>query len=324
MKNKLVQLLVENEGQYLSGETISQSLGVSRTAVWKQIDALKKSGYQIDSVTKKGYQLLKRPNGIQAHDLDLYLDTDRLGRSVSYHASVPTTQAIAHKMAEAGAPEGHVVVADEQTGGRGRLGRSWHSAFGTSLSMSLVLRPQLEPQRIPQLTLVAAIAVTRAIEEVTQLKADIKWPNDILMNGKKLVGILTEMHSEPGLAKVVIIGIGMNINQSEDELSHDGRNQATSLLVEGKQEINRAKLAAQVLSELEKLYDLYLKNGFAELKLMWEARSISIGKQLKAQTINGTVIGLSKGITSDGALLLEDDLGVTHTLYSADIEQADT
>ncbi|TSB46940.1 biotin--[acetyl-CoA-carboxylase] ligase [Alkalicoccobacillus porphyridii] len=322
MKTKLVQLLVENQGKYSSGEALSQSLGVSRTAVWKQIDILKKNGYQIDSAPKKGYKLIKRPNGIQEYDLDLFLQTKRFGQKVTYHASVPTTQSVAHKLAENGASEGHVVLADEQTSGRGRLGRSWHSAFGTSISMSLILRPLLEPQQIPQLTLVAAVALTRAIEKVTKLEVDIKWPNDILINGKKIVGILTEMHSEPGLAKVVILGIGINVNQSALELTQDDRNQATSLSIEAGMEINRAKLVAQILYELEWLYDLYVENGFSELKVMWEARSISIRKRLKAQTINGTIIGTSKGISPEGALLIEDDAGVEHLLYSADIDQA--
>ncbi|MDQ0205948.1 biotin--[acetyl-CoA-carboxylase] ligase [Alkalicoccobacillus murimartini] len=322
MRNKLVQKLVEHQGTFISGESLSQSLGVSRTAVWKQMDALKKSGYQIDSVPKKGYQLIARPNGIQEHDIHLYVQTKRLGHTVTYYDSVPTTQTLAHEWAEGGAKEGHLIVADEQTGGRGRLGRNWHSTFGTSISMSLILRPKLSPQQTPQLTLVAAVAVTRAIEKVTQLKADIKWPNDILIKGKKLVGILTEMQSEPGLAKVVILGIGINANQSEDELSHDERNQATSLKVESGLETNRAQLIATVLEEFEWLYDTYLEKGFSEIKLLWEARSISIGKKLKAQTINGTVTGMSTGITAEGALLLEDDEGIVHTIYSADIDQA--
>ncbi|MCM2674359.1 biotin--[acetyl-CoA-carboxylase] ligase [Alkalicoccobacillus plakortidis] len=320
MRSKLVQELVEHQGTYLSGESLSQALGVSRTAIWKQIDVLKKSGYQIDSVPKKGYQLLSRPDGLQEHDLHLYLKSKRLGHTVAYYASVPTTQAIAHDLAEAGSEEGHLVVADEQTGGRGRFGRNWSSAPGTSISMSLLLRPKLAPQQVPQLTLVAAVAVTRAIEKVTQLKADIKWPNDILINGKKIVGILTEMQSEPGLAKVVILGIGINANQSESELNHDNRNRSTSLAIEAGTSINRAKLLAAVLEEFEWLYDTYVEKGFAEIKLLWEARSISIGKQLKAQTINGTITGLSTGISAEGALLLEDDQGIIHTVYSADIE----
>lgn len=320
MRNELVRKLVEHQGEYVSGERLSESLGVSRTAIWKQIEVLKKQGYQIDSAPKKGYQLMVRPDGLQEHDIHLYLHTKRLGQSVSYYATVPSTQAVAHELAQAGEPEGHVVVADEQTSGRGRFGRNWSSAAGTSISMSLLLRPALAPENVPPLTLVAAVAVTRAIEKVTDLEADIKWPNDILLNGKKIVGILTEMQSEPGLANVVILGIGINANQTDEELIHDDRNQSTSLATEKGELINRAELLANILEEFEWLYDAYLKNGFKEIKLLWEARSISIGLNLEAKSIHGTVTGRSVGISEDGALLVEDAQGITHKVYSADVQ----
>lgn len=320
MRSELVKKLVEHQGEYVSGERLSESLGVSRTAIWKQIEVLKKNGYQIESAPKKGYQLIGRPDGLQEHDIHLYLQTKRLGQKVSYFASVPSTQAIAHELAQAGEPEGHVVVADEQTSGRGRLGRNWSSAAGTSISMSLLLRPTLAPENVPPLTLVAAVAVTRAIEKVTGLDADIKWPNDILLNGKKIVGILTEMQSEPGLANVVILGIGINANQTDEELIHDNRNQSTSLATEKGQLINRAELLANILEEFEWLYETYLTHGFGEIKLLWEARSISIGLDIEAKSIHGTVSGRSVGISEEGALLLEDTQGTIHKVYSADVK----
>ncbi|MDE5411896.1 biotin--[acetyl-CoA-carboxylase] ligase [Alkalihalobacterium chitinilyticum] len=320
MKEKLLEMLSENESGFVSGEKISKHLGCSRTAIWKHIEELRKSGYEVEAVPRKGYRIKTRPNTISPHEIKVYLQTEKIGQELTYHESLPSTQEVAHRLAQEGAVEGHVVIADEQTSGKGRLGRVWHSPIGTSISMSIILRPKVSPQKAPQLTLLAAVAVVRGIEKTTGLQCSIKWPNDILLNGKKIVGILTEMQSEPDYVHSVIIGIGINVNHKREQFSSELREIATSLAIAKGEEVSRAKLMSSVFYELESLYEQYLLEGFDVIKPQWESYAISLGKRIVARTIQGTIEGVAKGITNDGVLLLEDDDQVVHQIYSADIE----
>lgn len=320
VKEKLVDMLMNSEDSFVSGEKISKHLGCSRTAVWKHIEELRKSGYKVEAVPRKGYRLLQSPNTILPHDVKAQLKTKKFGQAITYYESVTSTQEIAHRLAQDGAEEGHIVLADEQTKGKGRLGRTWISPMGTSISMSLILRPKIPPQQAPQLTLLAAVSVVLGIKETTGLSCQIKWPNDILLNGKKIVGILTEIQSEPDTIHSVIVGIGINVNHRLEQFSSEIRNIATSLAIESGKEVQRALLIANILFELEKLYEQYLQEGFAPIKKLWEASAINMGKEITARTFNGTISGIAKGITDDGVLLLEDNHGKIHSIYSADIE----
>ncbi|GAE29047.1 biotin--[acetyl-CoA-carboxylase] ligase [Halalkalibacter hemicellulosilyticus] len=320
MKESLIKLLEEKQDQFVSGEHISRLLGCSRTAIWKHIDSLRKSGYEVESAPRKGYRLVQRGEQIQPHDIKLNLTTDTFAIEQTYLSTTVSTQKVAHELLQKGVKEGHLVVANEQTNGKGRMSRAWHSPAGTSVSMSLILKPNLPPQKTPQLTLLSAVAIVRAIKQLTGLSADIKWPNDVLVNGKKLVGILTEIQSDPDLVHSVVIGVGINVNQTKDELRSDLKDKTTSLFIETKKKVDRAKLIAYVLNELESLYKIYITDGFEQIKLMWETHSISIGTHLYARTPNDVIYGFAKGITSEGFLLIEDESGVTHQIYSADIE----
>lgn len=320
MKEKLLYILLNSETEFVSGEQISKDLGCSRTAVWKHIEELRKNGYEVEAVQRKGYRLISRPNMIFAHEIKVGLTTKRIGQSITYEASIPTTQELAHRFAREDAPEGHVVIADKQTAGKGRMGRVWQSPDGTSVSMSIILRPKIAPQHAPQLTLLAAVSVVLAIKKVTGLPLEIKWPNDILYKGKKIVGILTEMQSEPDCIHSVIIGIGMNVNEKVEQFPEEIRDVATSLAIAIGQEVNRAKVVRTVFEELERLYDQYLLEGFTPIKQLWEQFAISLGKRITARTLQGTLHGIAKGITDAGVLLLEDDNGIVHSIYSADIE----
>nr|WP_209122621.1 biotin--[acetyl-CoA-carboxylase] ligase [Alkalihalobacillus sp. BA299] len=320
MKEKLLEMLSEDETGFVSGEKISNHLGCSRTAIWKHIEELRKSGYEVEAVPRKGYRIKNRPNTISPHEIKVYLNTDQIGQEITYYESLPSTQEIAHRLAQEGVEEGHVVLADEQTSGKGRLGRVWHSPIGTSISMSIILRPKVSPQKAPQLTLLAAVAVVRGIEKTTGLQCSIKWPNDILLNGKKIVGILTEMQSEPDYVHSVIIGIGINVNHKQEQFSSELREIATSLAIAKGEEVSRAKLISHVFFELEALYHQYLLEGFNVIKPLWESYAVSLGKRIVARTIQGVIEGVAKGITNDGVLLLEDDEKVIHHIYSADIE----
>lgn len=322
MKEKLLKVFEEHPGEFVSGEKISQQLGCSRTAIWKHIDELRKSGYKLESAPRKGYRMVSKADGIQPHEVKSKLKTERIGREQTYFDVVESTQIVAHKRAQEGVKEGHVVIANEQTAGKGRLGRKWHSRSGTSVSMSIILRPNLPPQQTPQLTLLTAVAVVRAIKQQTGISCEIKWPNDILINGKKLVGILTEMQADPDVVQSVIIGIGLNVNQQASDMAPDVREIATSIAIEKGERLERATIVAAILNEFEALYDLYLEEGFSKIRPLWEAHSISVGTYLYARTMQAVLYGYAKGITDEGVLLLVDEKGKTHHIYSADIELA--
>lgn len=317
IRNRLIDMLFTSE-QFISGEEIATKLNCSRTAVWKHIKDLKNNGYAIESVPKKGYRLTSKPNRISKDEINFQLNTTRLGKEVYYHESVQSTQELAHKMALEGAKEGALVIADEQVSGRGRLGRAWHSPKGTGIWMSIILRPNIPPQQAPQLTLLAAVSVVKAITRKTGTSPEIKWPNDILINGKKVVGILTELQAEADRVNSVIIGMGINVNV--DKFPEELTSIATSLKLEANTTIDRAALVKAILEEMEKLYDTYLNEGFGIIKLLWESYACSLGKMLTARMIKGEVYGLAKGITAEGALILEDESGKTHYIYSADID----
>ncbi len=320
IRRTLLEMFTNAEGEYVSGQRISDLLGCSRTAVWKHIEDLRKEGYELEAVRKKGYRIVTKPNKVSTNELLLGLQTKKIGQNLHYEETVESTQKIAHRLAQEGAVEGTVVVAEEQTAGRGRLARKWYSPRYTGVWMSIILRPAIPPQHAPQLTLLAAVAIVQAIQEVTNVLPDIKWPNDILVNNKKLVGILTEMQADVEQVHSVIIGIGINVNQKLEHFDSDIQHLATSLSIEEQREVNRAALMQAIFLKMESLYEDYLENGFGLVKHLWESYSISIGKRIVARTLKATIEGYAKGITNDGVLLLEDDYGTVHHIHSADIE----
>jgi BirA family transcriptional regulator, biotin operon repressor / biotin---[acetyl-CoA-carboxylase] ligase len=324
MQSDLRKILLDafsNSGdEFLSGQTLADLMGCSRTAVWKHIEELRKDGFELEAVRRKGYRIISIPEKITANEVRLGLTTERIGQNIHFEETVDSTQKIALRLAYDGCSEGTVVIAEEQKMGRGRMARTWHSPKYTGVWMSIVLRPNLPPQKAPQLTLITAVAVVQAIEELTSLVPEIKWPNDILINGKKTTGILTELQAESDRINSVIIGIGMNVNQEQEEFPEELQHIATSLLIEEGKKINRANLIRSIFTKLEHLYDLYLQKGFYPIKLLWESYAVSIGKMITARTLQGSIYGKAIGITEDGVLLIEDESGELHHIYSADIE----
>lgn len=320
LRKRLLDAFTNSNEDFLSGQYLAELIGCSRTAVWKHIEELRKEGFELEAVRRKGYRIVKVPEKITANEVLLGLMTKRLGQNIHYEESVDSTQKIALQLSLDGAPEGTVVIAEEQTRGRGRMARAWFSPKYTGVWMSVILRPNLLPQKAPQLTLVTAVAVVQAIEELTSIKPAIKWPNDILINGKKITGILTEMQAESDRINSVIIGIGINANQELEAYPEELRTIATSLRIETGNRINRAELIRLVLSKLEQLYDMYLQEGFQPIKLLWESYAVSIGKMITARMVQGDLYGKALGITDDGVLMLEDEVGKVHFVYSADIE----
>lgn len=320
LRKKLLDAFTNSKEEYLSGQYIGDLLGISRAAVWKHIEELRKEGFELEAVRRKGYRIINTTKNVTADEIRLGLKTQFIGQYIHYEDRVDSTQKIAQRLAYDGAKEGTMVIAEEQFSGKGRMERAWHSPKYTGAWMSLILRPKIPIQNAPQLTLLTAVAVVQAIEEVTSLSPQIKWPNDLLLNGKKVTGILTELQAEADCIKSIIIGIGINVNQKLDDFPHELQAIATSLAIEEKTEVNRADVIRAVLTNFEKLYILYLNSGFQPIKLLWESYAVSIGRTIIARTLTGELRGKALGITDDGVLRLEDENGKIHLIYSADIE----
>jgi BirA family transcriptional regulator, biotin operon repressor / biotin---[acetyl-CoA-carboxylase] ligase len=318
MKDKILRIFKEAGDQFVSGEQLSKELNCSRTAVWKHIEELRKEGYVFEAARRSGYRLSSAPDMPFPEEIKNGLRTCFIGRNVFYSPAVRSTQAEAHRIAGEGAEDGTLVIADLQEGGKGRLGRVWHSPSGTGIWMSLLLRPKLELHQCPQLTLVAAVAVVEAIRKYTGLQVAIKWPNDILLDGKKICGILTELNAEATVVNYIIIGIGINVNTPS--FPAELQSVATSLRIEGGQDFSRVQLVQRILERFESLYVAYLEEGFASLKERWESFATSVGQRIIARQIHGTVEGLALGIDQDGSLLIQKEDGGIEKVYSADIE----
>ncbi|MFJ5715753.1 biotin--[acetyl-CoA-carboxylase] ligase [Neobacillus sp. NPDC093127] len=320
LRKELLDAFTKAGDVYLSGQHLAEVIGCSRTAVWKHIEELRKEGFELEAVRNRGYRILKTPEKITADEIRLGLTTEFIGRNIHYQESVESTQKIAHQFASEDVPEGTVIIAEEQRSGKGRMSRKWHSPKYTGIWMSLILRPNIPLTNAPQLTLLTAVAVVQAAEEITGLQPEIKWPNDILLHGKKVTGILTELQAEADRIHSIIIGIGINVNQRKEEFPDELQEIASSLAIEKGETISRAALIRSVFKHFEKLYLLYLEKGFFPIKLLWESYAVSIGKELKARTLTNVIEGTALGITDEGVLKIEDQSGVIHHVYSADIE----
>lgn len=319
---RLLDILREHRGSYISGEEISRRLSISRTAVWKQINKLREEGYEFEAVSRKGYRLVFAPDKLEEGDVLKELQTKSFGRHLNLMEVTSSTQEAARLLAEEGAPEGTLVIAEEQTGGRGRQGKRWYSPARKGIWMSLLLRPQRPLSFAPQLTLLTAVAVCRAIRKVTGVDAGIKWPNDLLVQGKKICGILIESVGEDERIKYCIAGIGIDVNVELEELPTELHTVATSLKIESGQTQSRATLISAVMNELEQLYNLYEEEGFAPIGHLWEALSVTLGKRVTVKTPRGETEGTAEALDESGALVLLDDTGNHITIFSGDVQLA--
>lgn len=317
----LLQLLNEHPGQYISGEEISRRMSVSRTAIWKGINRLKEKGYEFESTSRKGYRITRRPDRFDVTALQLALNQKgSWGQPLHLFESVASTQDEARMLAEQQTAEGTLVIAEEQTAGRGRQGRPFYSPSGRGIWMSLVMRPVQPLQYMSQLTLLAAVAVCRALRNTTQLDIGIKWPNDLLIDGRKVCGILIESAAEDGRVRYAIAGIGIDANLTAEDLPEHLQSIVTSLRIESGQVIDRTSIVAEVISELETLYQCYTDEGFAPIAALWESMAISIGKSIQVHNAQGSFQGIAQGLGINGELLLRlaDDQVIP--IYSGDIE----
>ena len=320
MKDEILKRLLQANGEAVSGQELADSLGVSRTAVWKHMQTLQAEGYLFETVKKKGYVLTGVPNSLSPTKIELFLNTKRFGRNIHHFDVLDSTQTIAHKLAQDGAPEGTVVISEEQTAGRGRMARPWESAYGTGIWMTIIVRPDVTPQQASSYTLVVAVAISKAIKTLYKnVEPAIKWPNDLLINGKKCTGILTEMQAEVDCVQALLVGIGINANQMESDFSPEIADIATSLRLEAGEEINRAALVATILQYLEQYTEMFVENGFASIKDEWEQASCTIGQRIEVTTLREQFEGVASGITDEGVLQVRLDNGTVRTMYSGDV-----
>jgi BirA family biotin operon repressor/biotin-[acetyl-CoA-carboxylase] ligase len=260
------------------------------------------------------------PDG-QAFSVSLsrLLTTKTFGKPLHFFPTIDSTNTYAARLAREGATEGTAVIADEQTGGKGRLGRSWVSPPGVNLYLSLILRPPVSTTLVPQINLLAAVAVAHAIRDVSSLSPAIKWPNDVLLQGKKVCGILAEMQTETGTLRSVVLGIGVNVNAPLSAFPPELHDKASSLFLTGGQFIDRAVFTAALLTHLEKLYVLWLERGFLAVRPAWEHYAAGlIGQQITVAAPEGTITGVALGLDNDGALLLQDE-GTIRCILAGDV-----
>ncbi|OME96648.1 MULTISPECIES: biotin--[acetyl-CoA-carboxylase] ligase [Paenibacillus] len=317
--NALLKMFQEHSGQFLSGEEISRKLSISRTAVWKQINKLRHLGYDFEAVPRLGYRMMDEPDKLSVEQLTAGMTSQTFGKPLKLLDKTASTQEDARQLAEEGATEGTLVISEEQTGGRGRMGRKFHSPRGKGIWMSLVLRPKQPLHLTQQLTLLTGVAVCRAITKCAGVQTDIKWPNDILFQGKKVCGILLESATEDERVRYCIAGIGISANLKESDFPEELRGVATSIRMAGGAAVNRTELIQSIMAEMEVLYELYNEQGFEPIASLWEALSGTVGREVQVQTALDRFSGIATGLNRDGALLVRNQDDELIPVYSGEI-----
>lgn len=315
MEGTLLTALREHPGKFLSGEELSRRSGISRAAIWKQIETLREEGYQIAAQPHLGYRLVALPDRMIPEELTWRLPAKIIGRKVLSFAATDSTMDVAHRLAAAGEPEGTVVVAERQTRGRGRLGRSWISPAGQGIYASVILRPKLPTAAAPILTLLAAVAVVRAARAAAGVAAQIKWPNDVVVRGRKVAGILIEVNAELNRVRAAVIGIGLNVNTPKSALPK----LATSLAVERGEPCDRLAVARALLVALDELYGELRRHGRGPILKDWRADSMTLGRRVRVACQDRHVDGEALNITENGALLVRTDHGRTETVAAGEV-----
>ena len=304
----------------VSGEVICQELGISRAAVWKHIQTLRGMGYEIDAAQRRGYRLRGVPNLPIAAEVAPYLRTQWLGRHWVYLDKVTSTNRYAADLAEAGDPDGTVVIAEEQKLGRGRMARRWFSPPDVNLYMSALFRPKVSPQQLPSMSLVAGLAVARAVKKLyPKIAVSVKWPNDLMVDGKKLAGVLCDMRAEVDNVHYLVVGIGINVNMRAVALPPELNGVATSLRELLKRDASRQHLAAEILNQLEDLYRIWLAGGLRPLIPELEKTSLLQGREVAVSLLSGEIRGKVVGIAPSGALILQTMTGARKEILSGDV-----
>jgi BirA family biotin operon repressor/biotin-[acetyl-CoA-carboxylase] ligase len=321
-RDKLLRYLKVSKGEWVSGGWLSGELSVSRSAINKHIRQLKETGYPIEAAANRGYRLGSIPDIVRPEEIRDGLTTKVFGtREIFYFSETDSTNLQAKALAEGGAPEGTLVVAEKQSRGRGRKGRSWFSPEGAGIYISFILRPDMPPGEAPVITLMTGVAVAEALLGVVpEVDIKIKWPNDILANGKKIAGILTEISTEMDRIDYIVVGLGMNVNLPLESLAEEIRETATSVLVETGVPHRRAELIRSFLNRFETHYETLRTQGFKSIRDRWKALSNIIGRRAVVEMIGRTSTGEVVDIDSDGVLILKGEDGDFHRIVSGDVK----
>lgn len=317
MKSEILAALRESR-DYVSGQELCEKLQVSRTAIWKKIKELQGEGYEIEAVPNRGYRIVGCPDIIAAEEVESRLKSKWAGHPVKYFDEITSTNQYAKRIGEEGAPEGTLVVADEQTQGKGRSGRVWSTPHGTAIAMTLLIRPKLPPASISMVTLVMGLAVARACRELYHLPVGIKWPNDVVIHGKKLCGILTELSAEMMSVNYVVIGTGINVNVKE--FPEEIRKTATSIALELGHETGRAELIASCMEYFEVYYEKFIQAGDLS-PLMEEYNELLLNRDQKVRVLEPgrEYTGTALGINQNGELLVVREDGSRTAVYAGEV-----
>ena len=316
---EVLYLLKENRNDFVSGQLISEKLGVSRTAIWKYIKVLKDEGYTIDSSSKKGYKLISCPDILTFEEIKDYLNTKYIGKKIIHYESIGSTNTIAKKLAEQGEENGTVIIAEGQTAGRGRIGRAWSSPKYKSIYFSIILRPNVNPMEIPKITQIIAAAIIEGLKEL-KIEAKVKWPNDIVIGGKKVCGILTEMSGELNKVNYVIPGTGINVNLNREDFQEDILNKATSLKIETGSTMDRKVILGTILNKFEPLYEEFVQKGTIESSIeICKNNSAAIGKNIRIIQNKNERQAKAVNLAEDGGLIVQYENGSFEKLISGEI-----
>ena len=317
MKEKVLSMLKESGG-YVSGQELCERLGVSRTAVWKAVNALKESGYEIESVRNRGYKLKDSPDVLLAEELHSLLKTEWFGRDILYFETVDSTNNEIKRQAEHGGREGLLAIAESQSAGRGRHGRMWQSPAGSGIWMSFLLRPDITPEQAAGITLVAAMGVAAAVREELGLPAQIKWPNDIVVNGRKLTGILVELSTDMECINYVAVGIGINVNN--DSFPEEIRDKATSLFDECGHKVIRSMIVASFGKNFERCYKIFMEDkDMRRLRVEYEAALVNKNAEVMIIDADTEKRRRALGISDSGELIVEDADGNTENIRAGEV-----
>lgn len=318
MKHKILELLKKNFGEYISGQKISEKLGVSRAAIWKHMNILKEEGYEIQSVSRKGYRIISTPDVLSYDEIEVLLKTQFIGRKIEYHKSITSTNDFA-KRNSSNLEDGTVIISEEQISGRGRLGRNWVSPMHKGIWMSIILKPDINPIYVARITQVAAAAVNKAFYDMG-IENKIKWPNDIIVNSKKVCGILTEMNAEMNRVNFVVVGIGINVNLNIEDIPEDLRYKATSLKIEKGKDISRKEMVSNILNQFEPLYkDFVERNDLSESVKICRENSILIGKEVKVIDRSNEYFAKVKDLSDDGHLIIINSEGDREEILTGEV-----
>jgi len=317
MDEKLLKILRRHRDGFISGQDLAHKLSLSHTTIARRIHKLRKEGYDIQTQPHLGYKLVALPDKLLAQELGWCLDTKVIGQKNLSYDTVDSTNSLAFSLANRGAPCGTAVFAEGQRKGKGRLGRRWVSPKGQGIYLSLILRPQIVSDEAMLITLLAALSCAETIRKVCGLKAQIKWPNDILVNSKKVCGILTEMYVEANIVKFIILGIGINVNTPNSKLPLG----ASSLReeVKGKRKFSRLELARELLRQLDKEYHHFKDKGSLKLIARWRNLSAFSGKRVKVSFAHETIEGQAQDIDEQGALIVRLDNGFKQHVLAGDV-----